>query len=65
MPQPPKPPELRDLQRSKHWPDLQPIFETGYDDAKRGHWDNNQPARSLRWYSYEAGHDKGADENDA
>ena len=62
MPQPPKPPELRDLQRSKHWPDLQPIFKTGYDDAKRGHWDNSQPARSLRWYSYEAGHDKGRDE---
>ena len=50
------------MQRSKHWPDLKPIFETGYDDAKRGHWDNSQPARSLRWYAYEAGHDQGRDE---
>ena len=65
MPQPPKPPELREMQRSKHWPELKAIFETGYDDARRGHWDNSQPARTLRWYAYEAGHDKGADENDA
>jgi hypothetical protein len=60
MPQPPRPPELREMQRSPHWKALEPIFQTGRDDARRGHWDNSQPARSLRWYAYEAGWDVGA-----
>jgi hypothetical protein len=48
------------MQRSPHWKALEPIFQTGRDDARRGHWDNSQPARSLRWYAYEAGWDVGA-----
>lgn len=51
------------MQRSPHWPKLQPIFAIGYTDARRGHWENTQPARTLRWYAYEAGHDKGEEEN--
>lgn len=63
--QPPKPPELHEMKRSKHWPSLEPIFKTGFDDARRGHWHNDQPARTLRWYAYEAGFDKGEEENPA
>jgi hypothetical protein len=63
MPQPPRPPELREMQRMKHWPQLEPIFQTGRDDARRGHWDNDQPPRTLRWYAYEAGWDVGESEN--
>lgn len=59
MPQPPIPPTLEHLRRSPHWNALEPIFRTGYDDARRDHWENYQPARSLRWYSYEAGWDEG------
>ena len=59
MPQPPIPPTLEHLQRSPHWPALESIFRTGFDDARRGHWENYQPVRSLRWYSYEAGWDEG------
>ena len=47
------------MQQSKHWVALKPIFDIGCDDARRGHWENNQPARSLRWYAYEAGWDEG------
>lgn len=63
MPQPPRPPELKEMQRMKCWPDLQPVFQTGLDDARRGHWENSQPARTLRWYAYEAGWDVGEAEN--
>ena len=63
MPQPPRPPELREMRLSPHWPALEPIVEAGYGDARRGHWDNCYPARTLRWYAYEAGHDKGEEEN--
>jgi hypothetical protein len=42
---------------------LEPIFKTGFDDARRGHWDNHHPARSLRWYAYEAGWDEGDAQN--
>ena len=59
MQQPPIPPTLEHLQRSPHWNALEPIFRTGFDDARRGHWENYQPARSLRWYAYEAGWDEG------
>lgn len=65
MPQPPVPPTLKQLRRSKHWKALEPIVETGFADARRGHWDNHHPARSLRWYAYEAGWDKGEEENDS
>lgn len=51
------------MQRMKHWPQLEPIFQTGRDDARRGHWDNDQPPRTLRWYAYEAGWDVGESEN--
>ena len=59
MPQPPIPPTLEHLRSSPHWNALEPIFRTGFDDARRGHWENYQPARSLRWYSYEAGWEEG------
>lgn len=59
MPQPPVPPTLPQLRRSPHWKALEPIVETGFADARRGHWDNHHPARSLRWYAYEAGWDEG------
>lgn len=59
MPQPPVPPTLPQLRRSKHWKALEPIVETGFADARRGHWDNHHPARSLRWYAYEAGWEAG------
>lgn len=59
MPQPPVPPTLPQLRRSKHWKALEPIVETGFADARRGHWDNHHPTRSLRWYAYEAGWDEG------
>jgi hypothetical protein len=63
MPQPPVPPTIQQLRRSPHWKALEPIFQTGFDDARRGHWDNHHPARSLRWYAYEAGHDEGDNQN--
>jgi hypothetical protein len=51
------------MQRSPHWKTLEPIFQTGADDARRGHWDNDHPARTLRWYAYEAGWDVGETQN--
>ena len=63
MPQPPVPPTLPQLRRSPHWKALEPIFQTGFDDARRGHWDNPHPARTLRWYAYEAGWDEGDNQN--
>lgn len=59
MPQPPVPPTLTQLRRSEHWKALEPIVETGFADARRGHWDNHHPPRTLRWYAYEAGWDEG------
>jgi len=59
MPQPPVPPTIQQLRRGPHWKALEPIFQTGLDDARRGHWDNHHPARSLRWYAYEEGWDEG------
>ena len=59
MPQPPVPPTIQQLRRGPHWKALEPIFQTGLDDARRGHWDNRHPARTLRWYAYEAGWDEG------
>ena len=59
MCQPPVPPTIEHLRRSPHWPALESIFRTGFDDARRGHWDNHHPSRSLRWYAYEAGWDEG------
>lgn len=63
MQQPPIPPTLQKLRCSPHWKALEPIFKTGFNDARRGHWHNDQPARTLRWYAYEAGYDKGEEEN--
>jgi hypothetical protein len=63
MPQPPIPPTLLQLRRSPHWKALESIFQTGFDDARRGHWDNDQPPRTLRWYAYEAGWDEGETQN--
>lgn len=63
MPQPPRPPELREMQASPHWPKLHPVFKEGYTDARAGEWRNDYPARTLRWYAYEAGWDKGSDDN--
>jgi hypothetical protein len=63
MPQPPVPPTIPQLRRSPHWKALEPIFQAGFNDARRGHWDNHHPARSLRWYAYEAGWDEGDAQN--
>lgn len=65
MTQPRRPPELHELKRSPHWHALEPIVAKGYDDARRGTWDNHHPNATLRWYAYEAGWDKGDDENQA
>jgi hypothetical protein len=59
MTQPPIPPTLDKLKASPHWDALEPIFRTGFDDARRGTWDNHHPARTLRWYAYEEGWDQG------
>ena len=63
MPQPPRPPELREMQRNPHWPKLLPIFKEGIEAGRNDDWRNTYPARSLRWYAYEAGWDIGIDES--
>jgi hypothetical protein len=59
MPQPPIPPTIEHLRLSPHWKALDLIVKTGFEDARRGHWDNAHPARTLRWYAYESGWDQG------
>jgi len=51
------------MQASPHWPKLAPVFDEGRADARAGEWRNDYPARTLRWYAYEAGWDKGSDDN--
>lgn len=62
MPQPPIPPTIEKLRRHPKWSELEPVYARGYDDAKRGTWDNDLPERTLRWHAYELGWDE-ADEH--
>jgi hypothetical protein len=50
------------MQRGPHWPKLLPIFKEGIEAGRNDQWRNTYPARSLRWYAYEAGWDIGIDE---
>lgn len=56
----PIPPDLAKLKASPHWHALEPIVKTGFDDARRGTWDNQYPEATLRWFAYEEGHDQGS-----
>lgn len=49
------PPTLTTLRQNPNWPALEEIARKGHADATRGHYDNDQPEKTLRWHAYEIG----------